>query len=191
MRRRARAFTLIELLVVLVLLGILVGLAVLASGSSSSSRELRDEARRLAALIGVLSDEAVLDSREYGLLVSDAGYRVLRLDEATGRWDEPDRSRGRQLPEWMRLQLELDGTPLRLLDPARSESDRAGLSREDQAPRRSKRRPRLEPQLLILSSGELSPFTLRLSERRADGNAWRLGSDGLRLPQAEPLESRR
>jgi len=191
MRRRARAFTLIELLVVLVLLGILVGLAVLASGSSSSSRELRDEARRLAALIGVLSDEAVLDSREYGLLFSDAGYRVLRLDEATGRWDEPDRSRGRQLPEWMRLQLELDGTPLRLLDPARSESDRAGLSREDQAPRRSKRRPRLEPQLLILSSGELSPFTLRLSERRADGNAWRLSSDGLRLPQAEPLESRR
>lgn len=191
MRRRARAFTLIELLVVLVLLGILVGLAVLASGSSSSSRELRDEARRLAALIGVLSDEAVLDSREYGLLVSDAGYRVLRLDEATGRWDEPDRSRGRQLPEWMRLQLELDGTPLRLLDPARSESDRAGLSREDQAPRRSKRRPRLEPQLLILSSGELSPFTLRLSERRADGNAWRVSSDGLRLPQAEPLESRR
>jgi general secretion pathway protein H len=191
MRRRARAFTLIELLVVLVLLGILVGLAVLASGSSSSSRELRDEARRLAALIGVLSDEAVLDSREYGLLVSDAGYRVLRLDEATGRWDEPDRSRGRQLPEWMRLQLELDGTPLRLLDPARGESDRAGLSRADQAPQRSKRRPRLEPQLLILSSGELSPFTLRLSERRADGNAWRLGSDGLRLPQAEPLESRR
>ncbi len=98
MRRRARAFTLIELLVVLVLLGILVGLAVLASGSSSSSRELRDEARRLAALIGVLSDEAVLDSREYGLLVSDAGYRVLRLDEATGRWDEPDRSRGRSCP---------------------------------------------------------------------------------------------
>lgn len=191
MRRRARAFTLIELLVVLVLLGILVGLAVLASGSSSSSRELRDEARRLAALIGVLSDEAVLDSREYGLLVSDAGYRVLRLDEATGRWDEPDRSRGRQLPEWMRLQLELDGTPLRLLDPARGESDRAGMSREDQAPQRSKRRPRLEPQLLILSSGELSPFTLRLSERRADGNAWRLSSDGLRLPQAEPLESRR
>ncbi|WIX02721.1 type II secretion system minor pseudopilin GspH [Pseudomonas sp. AR5] len=191
MRRRARAFTLIELLVVLVLLGILVGLAVLASGSSSSSRELRDEARRLAALIGVLSDEAVLDSREYGLLFSDAGYRVLRLDEATGRWDEPDRSRGRQLPEWMRLQLELDGTPLRLLDPARGESDRAGLSREDQEPQRSKRRPRLEPQLLILSSGELSPFTLRLSERRADGNAWRLSSDGLRLPQAEPLESRR
>jgi len=180
MRRRARAFTLIELLVVLVLLGILVGLAVLASGSSSSSRELRDEARRLAALIGVLSDEAVLDSREYGLLVSDAGYRVLRLDEATGRWDEPDRSRGRQLPEWMRLQLELDGTPLRLLDPARGESDRAGLSREDQ-----------EPQLLILSSGELSPFTLRLSERRADGNAWRLSSAGRRRPRAEPLESRR
>ncbi|CAM5329818.1 hypothetical protein SSTU70S_04050 [Stutzerimonas stutzeri] len=54
MRRRARAFTLIELLVVIVLLGILVSLAVLTTGSSSTARELRDEARRIAALIGVL-----------------------------------------------------------------------------------------------------------------------------------------
>ena len=86
MRRRARAFTLIELLVVIVLLGILVSLAVLTTGSSSTSRELRDEARRIAALIGVLSDEAVLDSREYGLLVNREGYRVLRYDEADARW---------------------------------------------------------------------------------------------------------
>ena len=80
MRQRARAFTLIELLVVIVLLGILVSVAVLSVGGSSTSRELRDEARRLAALIGVLSDEAVLDSREYGLLVNSEGYRVLRYD---------------------------------------------------------------------------------------------------------------
>ncbi|MCF7200851.1 type II secretion system minor pseudopilin GspH [Pseudomonas oligotrophica] len=190
MRRRARAFTLIELLVVLVLLGILVGLAVLASGSSSSSRELQEEARRLAALIGVLSDEAVLDSREYGLLIGEHGYRVLRYDEGDGRWYEAERVRGRQLPDWMRLELELDGEPLRLVAPAGGEDDRAGLSREDE-PARRRRGPRLEPQLLVLSSGELSPFTLRLAERRTGGNAWRLASDGLRLPQAERLEARR
>ena len=73
MRQRARAFTLIELLVVIVLLGILVSVAVLSVGGSSTSRELRDEARRLAALIGVMSDEAVLDSREYGLLINSEG----------------------------------------------------------------------------------------------------------------------
>ncbi|EIK55048.1 general secretion pathway protein H [Stutzerimonas stutzeri TS44] len=189
MRRRARAFTLIELLVVIVLLGILVSLAVLTTGSSSTSRELRDEARRIAALIGVLSDEAVLDSREYGLLVNHEGYRVLRYDEADARWREVERRKVHRLPEWMRLELELDGTPLELVAPLRQTDDRAGLSDADSRARKSG--PRLEPQLLILSSGELSPFSLRLSERKADGSTWLIASDGLRLPQAELLEHRR
>jgi general secretion pathway protein H len=197
MRRRARAFTLIELLVVIVLLGILVSLAVLTTGSSSTARELRDEARRIAALIGVLSDEAVLDSREYGLLVNHEGYRVLRYDEADARWREVERRKVHRLPEWMRLELELDGTPLELVAPLKQTDDRAGLSDADSRGRsreRSRARksgPRLEPQLLILSSGELSPFSLRLSERNAGGSTWLIASDGLRLPQAELLEHRR
>lgn len=193
MRRRARAFTLIELLVVIVLLGILVSLAALTTGSSSTSRELRDEARRIAALIGVLSDEAVLDSREYGLLVNREGYRVLRYDEADARWREVERRKVHRLPEWMRLELELDGTPLELVAPVRQADDRAGLSDADSRGRSRERKsgPRLEPQLLILSSGELSPFGLRLSERKAGGSTWLIASDGLRLPQAELLEHRR
>ncbi|MHA3886294.1 type II secretion system minor pseudopilin GspH [Stutzerimonas degradans] len=193
MRRRARAFTLIELLVVIVLLGILVSLAALTTGSSSTSRELRDEARRIAALIGVLSDEAVLDSREYGLLVNREGYRVLRYDEADARWREVERRKVHRLPEWMRLELELDGTPLELVAPVRQADDRAGLSDADSRGRSRERNsgPRLEPQLLILSSGELSPFSLRLSERKAGGSTWLIASDGLRLPQAELLEHRR
>ncbi len=193
MSRRARAFTLIELLVVIVLLGILVSLAVLTTGSSSTSRELRDEARRIAALIGVLSDEAVLDSREYGLLVNYEGYRVLRYDEADARWREVERRKVHRLPEWMRLELELDGTPLELVAPLKQTDDRAGLSDADSRGRSRERNsgPRLEPQLLILSSGELSPFSLRLSERKAGGSTWLIASDGLRLPQAEPLEHRR
>lgn len=193
MRRRARAFTLIELLVVIVLLGILVSLAVLTTGSSSTSRELRDEARRIAALIGVLSDEAVLDSREYGLLVNREDYRVLRYDEADARWREVERRKVHRLPEWMRLELELDGTPLELVAPVRQADDRAGLSDADSRGRSRERNsgPRLEPQLLILSSGELSPFSLRLSERKVGGSTWLIASDGLRLPQAELLEHRR
>ncbi|MFS4424843.1 type II secretion system minor pseudopilin GspH [Stutzerimonas stutzeri] len=188
MRQRARAFTLIELLVVIVLLGILVSVAVLSVGGSSTSRELRDEARRLAALIGVMSDEAVLDSREYGLLINSEGYRVLRYDETAMRWLEVERRKTHKVPAWMRLDLELDGTPLELVAPTRRE-DRAGLSREGE--RTERRAPQLEPQLLILSSGELSPFRLRLSERKPGGGTWLIASDGFRLPEAEPLGERR
>ena len=189
MRQRARAFTLIELLVVIVLLGILVSVAVLGIGGSGTSRGLRDEARRLAALIGVLSDEAVLDSQEYGLLVDGEGYRVLRYDEAATRWLEVERRKAHKLPQWMRLDLELDGEPLQLAAPVQREDDRAGLPADGE--RSARRAPRLEPQLLILSSGELSPFSLRLSERQPGGAAWLIASDGFRLPEAEPLGERR
>ncbi|HHW1821654.1 TPA: type II secretion system minor pseudopilin GspH [Pseudomonas aeruginosa] len=64
--RASRGFTLIELMVVMVIISVLIGLAVLSTGFASTSRELDSEAERLAGLIGVLTDEAVLDNREYG-----------------------------------------------------------------------------------------------------------------------------
>ncbi|MHB8820663.1 MAG: type II secretion system protein GspH, partial [Pseudomonadaceae bacterium] len=118
---------------------------------------------------------------------------VLRYDEADARWREVERRKVHRLPEWMRLELELDGTPLELVAPVKQTDDRAGLSDADSRERSRERKsgPRLEPQLLILSSGELSPFGLRLSERKAGGSTWLIASDGLRLPQAELLEHRR
>ena len=161
--QRMRGFTLIELLVVLVVLGCLVGLAVLGAGIAGPARELRGEAERLSGLIGVLAEEALLDNREYGLLVNVDSYRVLGYDARSGHWQALS-GKPHRLPAWAELSLELDGQPLQLPGP---EGDSA------------------VPQLLILSSGELSPFLLRLRERRRDGLRLQLSSDGFRLPRVE------
>ncbi len=187
--RREGGFTLIELLVVIVILGGLVGLAVLSIGSTHSSREIRDEAQRLATLIGLMADEAVLDSREYGLLFSQDGYRVMHYDEAEARWRDAGDGKAHRAPEWMRLELELEGSPLKLVAPVKREDDPIGLSDDEDRERR--RAPRVQPQLLILSSGELSPFTLTFSDERPGGTGWVVSSDGFRMPRAEPLEARR
>lgn len=180
---QAKGFTLIELLVVLVIIGSLTSLAVLSSGNSSNSREMRDEAERLAAMVGVLADEAVLDGREYGLLVKAEGYRVLTYDNVSGNWTVLESQREHRIPAWARLSLELEGEALKLPEP-KPLDDASELSRDNS----EKPKERLLPQVLILSSGELSPFRLRIEERRSGGGAYALASDGYQLPIAEPVK---
>lgn len=163
-----RGFTLIELLVVLVILGCLIGLAVFSTGIAGPARELRSEAERLSGLIGVLADEAVLDNREYGLSFSQNGYRVLRYEPQRAEWQVLD-DQAHRLPAWAELVFEVEGEPLRLPTDAEATA----------------------PQLLILSSGELTPFRLRLSERGRDGLRLQLSSDGFALPRVERLDARR
>ena len=186
--RRISGFTLVELLVVVVILGVLISLAVLSSNNSHISRELGDEAQRIAAVIGVLADEAVLENLEYGLLISDQGYRVLSYDEIEDRWLEGGRSKEHKLPEWMRLDFELDGTPLQLAASVAVESTEGELSHGEDD--KKERAHDLQPQLLVLSSGELSPFSLRVYEHHHEINAWVVSSDGFQLPQVAPAVDR-
>lgn len=179
--RRAQGFTLIELLVVLVIIGCLVSVAVLATGNPSSGRQLREEADRLAALMTLLVDEAVLEGREYGLLLDADSYQVLVHDNLSETWSR-DSSRTRHaMPGWMRMELKLDGEALVLPALATPEDSPGGTNRSsDEEP--------LAPQLLFLSSGELSPFTLRLEERERAGSAYTLASDGYQLPRPEATQ---
>ncbi|MGV8842181.1 MAG: type II secretion system minor pseudopilin GspH [Pseudomonas sp.] len=163
-----QGFTLVELLVVIVIFGSLIGLAVFSTGIAGPARELRNEAERLAGLIGVLAEEAVLDNREYGLLLHAEGYRVLRYDPLAARWQALD-GQSHRLPAWAELSVELEGEALQLPQPATESRSAANLV----------------PQLLLLSSGELSPFRLSLSERRKGGLRLLLSSDGFRLPKVE------
>jgi len=165
---QAKGFTLIELLVVLVILGSLIGIAVLSVGIAGPGRELHNEAERLAGLIGVLAEEAVLDNQEYGLLLSREAYQVLRYDSTKQAWQALS-NKPHQLPAWAQLSVELEGAAFEL--PAA----------EGEEPSKTT----LVPQLLLLSSGEISPFRLLLGERRADGLRLQLVSDGFQLPKVE------
>jgi general secretion pathway protein H len=171
-------FTLIELLVVMVIIGCMLSLAVFSMGNAGGGRELRGEAERLAAVMALLLEEATLDNREYGLQLRSDGYRMLAYDDLTGEWAAPADSRDHSLPSWMRLDLQLEGAALQL---------QALPSDTDEEPTSAK----LQPQLLLLSSGELSPFSLQLSDRRPAGQVYELTSDGFSLPQATAAQGRK
>ncbi|MGX1172630.1 type II secretion system minor pseudopilin GspH [Pseudomonas sp. R151218B TE3479] len=151
MPRRCRGFTLLELMVVIVLIGVLAGMVRFATGPGPA-REARQQARDFVALVQQLRERAVLDGQEYGVHVRPGGYQALRL-EVHG-WTAV--SVPHRLPEGLTLGLELDGHVLSL--------DAEG-----------------SPQLLMLSSDEISPFKLFINV--AGQTVARVSSDGL----AEPL----
>jgi len=146
-------FTLVEMLVVLVVVGILVSIFTLSIGNFAEDDGAEDM-RRLEALLDLAAEEAAMQGREIGLTFYQHGYEFAireTLEDEEGRliqrWTPltDDRLlRPRDLGENLSVDLELDGNEITLLYARDSEAE-------------------YEPQIFILSSGEIEPpFTARI-----------------------------
>jgi general secretion pathway protein H len=146
-RGAAAGFTLLELMVVLVLIGIIFSFAVLSFGGDDLAEAMERESYRLATLVSLVNDEAVLRGEELAIRFSDEGYEFLVLG-ASGwllRQDDP-LLKPRTLPAGLQIRVEVDGDPPGLQ-----------LSEEDEETDDSD--TVLLPQVYILSSGEMTPFS--------------------------------
>lgn len=143
MKSRLTGFTLLELLVVLVIVGITLGFAVLSLGLRSDKDIVLEESRRIAALMQLASEEAVVQGRELAMQLDGPDYRFLVLDNKN-KWqviEEDEVLRERRLPEGIQAELVVEGI-------ARSSVTSAG------------------GRVYFYSSGEVSPFRLSLQDSR-------------------------
>ena len=140
--RHASGFTLLEVLVVLVIISIIVSLAVISI--DTGPEELRREGDRLASLLELAAEEAVMNGREYRAVLRRHSYSFERLQ--AGKWQpvEEELFRPRPLPPEMSLQLFLEKREVPLNDEESPEAAQSGA-------------------LLLLSSGEITPFELTVS----------------------------
>lgn len=139
MTRLQRGFTLLEIMVTMVLIGILTSLAVLSIGGGPRDR-LAEEGRRLAALVELQQQEAILSGELRGIQFGPSGYAILRLDEQ-GIWralDASDTLIRHRWPEDIALKLWVEGRPVQL--------EQADF-----------------PQVLLLNSGEATEFVAAFS----------------------------
>jgi len=144
---RSAGFTLLELMVVLVLVGIIFSFAMLSLGGDDLSEMMEQETRRLVTLLGLASDEAVLRGEELAVHFTDEGFEFLVLQDTVWRPTGDDGLlKAYRLPEGITLRLEVDGDPPGLAVRDEEEEDEEALT----------------PQVFILSSGEMTPFTATL-----------------------------
>ena len=139
---------------VLVIIGGLFSYAVLSLKRGDMQATVVEEVRRVAAYLQAAQEEAILKHRELALRFERERYSFLQLEE--GKWVEIEGDevfKPYLLPKQLRCQVEvLDGSI-----PLADDTEAA------------------EALVLILSSGEVSPFELSIIA--TDGNRYALRSD--------------
>jgi len=160
LKRRLAGFTLIEILVVLVIVGIIVAAALLSLGTLGDDRNLQTQARRLSTLLQMATDDATIQGRDFGIEVMTTSYRFVEHDPLLNQWFEvtdDEMMRERKLEEGTEFELVIEEHRVLLEDEAReteSENEEVEGNRD--------LTDDYLPHILILSSGDASPFELRI-----------------------------
>ena len=143
MVRQAQGFTLVELIIVIVILGVMA-VAIVPQLGDDKLRGLVDrETARLQAVMNMARDEAIFRGEELGMQFQLESYRFLLFSEEGWQAIENDRVLAEHtLPQGLNLDLQVEGEGISLGESAEEE--------------------RLLPDVVLLSSGEVTPFNLRL-----------------------------
>jgi general secretion pathway protein H len=159
---RGAGFTLIEILVVLVIIAVITTIAVLSIGVLGKDRGLDAEGERYTDVVAAALEQAQLEGRDFGLHFTATHYEVLTYVMRRQRWESVPDDRlyaVHELPAGVSAHLQLEGKDIELDD------DKPGVAHV--------------PQVMLLSSGDASPYKLAFAREGSDAT-WNVagGADG-------------
>jgi len=134
MKVKNQGFTLIEIMVVVIIVSILVG-AVSLTFPRSTDDLLKEDAERFSEILYLAQDEAILQSRDLAIAIDKSGYSFLSRNDKSWTAFSEEPFAPRKLSAKAESELELEGTPIKLVTKAKT-----------------------KPQIVIYSSGEITPF---------------------------------
>ncbi len=193
-RLQASGFTLLDIMVVVVIIGIIATIATLSVGVTSRDQGVDREIRRIQDLLALVSEQAVLQGREYGLTFYAHEYGFSAYDYGIGRWepllDDPVLA-PRKLPPDAVVDLYIDGRQVRVAPQRPQPGPEAQPDQPRSATRGSTKRTGTAntgkdeemPQVFIMSSGDVTPFEVRLRPET--------GKPGISLKVADSGEAQR
>lgn len=173
--RSRKGFTLIEILLVLVLLSV-ASVAVISTLPQKSSDEAKTQALSLYHRLQLLNEEAILSGRDYGVRFDEKRSSYLLMTLTTQGWQKleddqiPEQA---ELPDSLAMVLELGGNSWkdedRLFKPG-------SLFDEEMFAELEEEKKLLPPQVFIMSSGEVTPFSIAIypQDRSVERDAWQV-----------------
>jgi len=166
-------FTLLEIMLVIFLMGMVVTGVVMTMNTAGPDRQLKKEAARFIGVLELAEEEALLSSIEMGLVIEEQQYQFVYLDD-NDRWAVFENSKfftKKELEEDMLISLELAGLKAEgsLLGDRKLFADDDGLFEDDGGLfEGDKKETRIEPDVFIYSSGEITDFTVTFTYMDAD-----------------------
>lgn len=162
--RTTRGFTLLEVLVVILIMGILLAAATLSFSTNEMAR-IKEESQRLASLMTLAREQAILDGQEMAVAFTDTGYSFEVFDGIN--WmplDGDNVLRRREYPALMAMEVNLVGEPIKLTTTkTESDEDETGEKKDD------KEKEEEPIRVFLLSSGEMTPFEAFLGHEEREG----------------------
>jgi len=140
---RQRGFTLFEILVVVIIVIITVSAVVFSTSLSRGDNDLKLLGNDLGKLVKLIYQEAIFENRNYAISINDKGYSLLEHNGEKFVLSEQSFYRKIKLDEAHRSTLIINNINVALAET------------EDPV-----------PHILILASGEMSPFEWRITDTR-------------------------
>ena len=166
-------FTLLEIMLVIFLMGMTVTGVIMTMSSAGPDQHLKKEAARFIGVLELAEEEALLSSIEMGIVIEEQHYQFVYLDD-NDKWSAFNDSKffaKKELQEDMLLSLELAGLTAQgsLLGDRKLFADDDGLFEDNGGLfEGDDKQARIEPDIFIYSSGEITDFTLTFTYMDAD-----------------------
>ena len=164
--REPAGFTLIEVLIVVVLISIIMATVVGSFAGVDREQEARGIASRVALRIEMARDRAIQSNREWGVHLERDSILFSSYDAPNEEWKPRQERAFRQDVTDLELSFHLDVE----LYPGMEETTDGDF-----------------PQIVLFSSGEVTPFTLEMESTNSTTSRWQVASDGFSQVKAERL----
>ncbi|MEH6454138.1 MAG: type II secretion system minor pseudopilin GspH [Psychromonas sp.] len=171
LKQSQSGFTLLEIMLVIVVLGMVsVAVVMTLPNNLIAGDSAKWQAERFTSILQFAEDEALISGNEIGIEFTENGYQFAIYDRQNKRWmpiDVAEMQQRIELPETIAMEYNLANSVWEELTTNNNgrfidDSSRVVIGEEAQQT--------LNPQVYVMSSGEVSPFSLIFSNSDSDSS---------------------